>query len=330
MNSYCILSKQVFSEGEYTLVPIRYKDRYNIMDWRNDQMYHLRQNNILTKRAQNEYFNSIISPSFDQKTPSQILFSLLKNKECIGYGGLVHIDWNLKIAEISFLIKTSLEKEYFDQLWNVFLTMIENIAFDYLDLKKIITFSYELRPDLYPILTKHDFKEEKRIQNHIKFKGKSIDALIHYKETVKLSFRKIKHSDKLLLFNWVNDEYSLKNSIHNEPISWEDHQNWFDKKLKNPNTLFYIFQFFSPVGVVRLDNYSNAYRISFSVDKNYRRRGLGNNMIKTILKLNPNQAYIAEVLSENTPSHKIFLKNNFIFQDKFKKNGQEICLYKKV
>jgi hypothetical protein len=33
-----------------------------------------------------------------------LLFSFLKNGECIGYGGLVHINWIDQNAEISFMI----------------------------------------------------------------------------------------------------------------------------------------------------------------------------------------------------------------------------------
>ena len=91
----CLDNNEYTLEG-YSLVPIRLKDRYKIMQWRNEQMFHLRQKKELTVEDQDAYFKKIVSKLFDQDKPKQILFSLLKDKECIGYGGLVHIDWDQK------------------------------------------------------------------------------------------------------------------------------------------------------------------------------------------------------------------------------------------
>ena len=41
-------------------MPIRYEDRMDIMEWRNEQIYHLRQKNPLTKVDQESYFKQVI------------------------------------------------------------------------------------------------------------------------------------------------------------------------------------------------------------------------------------------------------------------------------
>jgi len=51
MNIYKELDLQEYSDGKYSLVPIRYEDRFLIMDWRNQQVYHLRQNQLLTEES---------------------------------------------------------------------------------------------------------------------------------------------------------------------------------------------------------------------------------------------------------------------------------------
>ena len=94
------------------------------MNWRNDQIYHLRQYEI-DKTKSRKYFNDIVANLFDKETPNQILFSYLKNSKCIGYGGLVHINWKDKNAEISFIMDTKLEKEEFQFHWTTFLSLIE-------------------------------------------------------------------------------------------------------------------------------------------------------------------------------------------------------------
>ena len=60
MNYYSILTKQIFNYQKFSLVPIRFEDRISIMNWRNEQMFHLRQNKILTLEDQNTYFEKIV------------------------------------------------------------------------------------------------------------------------------------------------------------------------------------------------------------------------------------------------------------------------------
>ena len=98
MHSYKALNKQIFFSENYSIIPIRYEDRFSIMKWRNDQIYHLRQNISLTEENQEKYFTEVIPLLFKIKKPEQLLFSFLENDICIGYGGLVRINWNDKNA----------------------------------------------------------------------------------------------------------------------------------------------------------------------------------------------------------------------------------------
>ena len=85
-NFYSVLKSNIFSEGAYTIVPIRDQDKYDIMRWRNEQIYHLRQSKPLSQKDQDYYFNEVIAPLFTKEKPDQILFSLLERNVCIGYG----------------------------------------------------------------------------------------------------------------------------------------------------------------------------------------------------------------------------------------------------
>jgi hypothetical protein len=181
MESYKCLQKQEIRKGEYVIVPIRYEDRLAIMKWRNDQMYHLRQDKLLTEKDQESYFQSIILPSFKEKLPAQILFSFLHNEKCIGYGGLVHINWHAKEAEVSFIMATELEAFNFEKNWVVFLYLLEKVAFTDLKFNKLVTYAFDLRPHLYKALEFSKYIEEARLKNHYLFKNKLIDVVIHAK-----------------------------------------------------------------------------------------------------------------------------------------------------
>ncbi len=181
--TYKPLKKQTFSFGEYEIVPIRDEDKFKIMQWRNEQMYHLRQNEPLTQEKQEAYFKNVVAKLFEQEKPEQLLFSFLRNGECIGYGGLVHINWKEKTAELSFIMDTKLEAEEFEKNWLSFLYLIDKVAFGELEFNAIFTYAYDLRPHLYPVLEKAGFRFVKRLYKKIEVKNEKIDVIIHKKET---------------------------------------------------------------------------------------------------------------------------------------------------
>ncbi|AFK01766.1 putative ribosomal-protein-serine acetyltransferase [Emticicia oligotrophica DSM 17448] len=176
---YQCLKNQEFTFQEFSLIPLRDEDKYPIMKWRNEQIYHLRQAKPLTETDQKNYFENVVAKLFEQAKPNQILFSFLKNGECIGYGGLVHINWIDLNAEISFIMDTALEKDFFEYHWSAYLNLIKQVAFNDIGFHKIFTYAFDLRPHLYTMLLKNGFSEEARLKEHCLFEGKFIDVLIH-------------------------------------------------------------------------------------------------------------------------------------------------------
>lgn len=181
MNYYRVLNKQKYTEGNFSIVPIRYEDRLDILRWRNDQIYHLRQNKPLTVEDQDNYFKAVVNKLFDQDKPNQILFSYIKNEICIGYGGLVHINWIDKNAEISFIMDTKLEKEHFQLHWITYLGLIEQLAFVELGLHKIYIYAFDLRPHLYKAAEYANFERDAVLKEHCLFQGEYKDVVIYSK-----------------------------------------------------------------------------------------------------------------------------------------------------
>lgn len=178
---YRCIQQQTYQAGNYSIVPIRGEDKYAIMQWRNAQIYHLRQQKPLTRDDQEKYFRTVIADLFSQEQPAQLLFSYLENDQCIGYGGLVHINWLDRYAEISFIIDPALEKDHFKKHWVTYLSLIEQVAFREMRLHKIFTYAFDMRPHLYEAVEAAGFVQEARLKEQCFFEGKFIDVVIHAK-----------------------------------------------------------------------------------------------------------------------------------------------------
>ena len=308
---YPLLKSNTLCIGEYSVVPLRYQDIFLIMEWRNQQMYHLRQDSQLTRDGQENYYQNIVKSSFRKRYPKQFLFSFLENNNCIGYGGLVHINWVQKEAEISFLIDTEREKKDFKKLWLNYLDMIEEIAFSRLRLKKIYTYSYDIRPKLYEVLEKAEYYLEKKVSEVIKIDGKQFNIKINSKYHNQFRLRGLIWEDRKLLFEWINDQQTRRESLNKKPIKWIDHCKWFEERIINHSANNFVFLQGSALGFLRLDKLKNRYNISFLVAPSFRGKGIGKKMITSILQKKPNFRFSAEVFSSNIASNKIFLYNGF-------------------
>ena len=278
--SYKCLVRQKIAEGRYNIQPLRDEDRYAIMEWRNEQRFHLRQRCVLTKQQQDLYFQNVVAQLFDNQTPDQLLFSYMEDDKCIGYGGLVHINWEDRHAEISFLTSASFESS-FECHWINFLNLIEKVAFDELFLHKIFTYAYDLRPKLYPILEQAGYTSN-RLKDHKFFEGQFVDVVIHSKIIDSLTFRMADVSDAEIYYEWVNEEEVRRQSFDTGRISLEDHLRWFKKTLIDPLVTMLVFEFKNrKVGQIRFQKVANDTAIvSISINKEERGKGLASRIIK--------------------------------------------------
>ena len=331
MGTYRVLNQQIITDGEYSLVPIRYEDRWRIMQWRNEQIYHLRQAKPLTEEQQEYYFTNVIAKLFDKEQPDQILFSYLKNGECIGYGGLVHINWTDKNAEISFIINTVLEKEEFDFHWEKYLTLLEQIAFNDLAFHKIYTYAFNLRPHLYNAIEKAGFVYEATLKEDCLFEGEYIDSIIHSKIN-QTSLRSINKDDLEITYKWAKNKNIRRFSINNDPIPYEIHKEWFEKKMFDKECIYLIFENILniPMGSVRIDIKGEVGEISYLLDEKFQGKGLGKILLKQFEKYLINNRkeihfLIGKVLKENIASITIFKKLNYNMIEE-----KDFFLFKKI
>ncbi|WP_343631864.1 GNAT family N-acetyltransferase [Fluviicola sp.] len=310
MRSYKCLPNSSYESGHFQLVPIRDEDQLLIMKWRNEQIYHLRQVKPLTKEDQKHYFETVVSELFTQTHPKQLLFSFLENDTCIGYGGLVHINWIDKHAEVSFIMNTELEAERFAEIWTAYLELLPEIAFTDLGLHKLFTYAYDLRPHLFPVLENSGFMQEARLKDHCLFNGAYKDVLIHSlwnSEQPHIYLREASEEDLQLLFDWANEPSVRANSLNSEPIPFETHQKWFQSQLTNPDSkLFILTDGVEPLGQIRIQKKDLLWEIGYSIDKKHRGKKLGAAIVHLLVEKFNDYSFKAIVKKENTASLKVF------------------------
>ena len=118
--------------------------------------------------------------------------------------------------------------------------------------------------------------------------------------------------DALLLFNWVNDEVVRLNSINQDTILWENHLNWFSSRLNSNQTYIYILTDGKiNYGQIRIDKYNNWWIIDYSIDVNFRGKGLGSLIVKLLVEKNKGYNFKAIVKQNNPSSIHVFLKLGF-------------------
>ena len=82
-------------------------------------------------------------------------------------------------------------------------------------------------------------------------------------------------------FFWVNDPEVRSQSLITEPVSWLEHQVWFDQHLADPDSLMFVLEAHDlPLGQVRFDCKADYALLAYSVDTIVRGRGLGTTLIR--------------------------------------------------
>lgn len=157
-------------------------------------------------------------------------------------------------------------------------------------------------------------------QQHKMLDGKSPERIINaFKnlKTVHLHFRLANKADAELYFNWRNDPLVKNNSYNPTEIDYEQHVKWFLSKLESNTCNFYLFlnSENKPVGQVRIDTAENEDIIGISIDKDFRGKSIGREMLEQstgdYLQSNPSSSIVAYIKQENKPSYSIFKKAGF-------------------
>ncbi len=178
---YACLDPAVVRRGERSLRALSREDMIPIMHWRNAQLEVLRQPEPLTLEQQERYFGHVVLPSFAEAQPRQILLAYLLGEALIGYGGLVHIAWPDRRAEVSFLVDPARAAvpEIYAEDFACYLDLIREVAFRHLGFTRLFTETFDIRPLHVSLLERHGFEFEGRMRAHVWINGQPVDSLIH-------------------------------------------------------------------------------------------------------------------------------------------------------
>lgn len=179
-DAYACVDVGGLTRGSLSLRPIAWADREPIRRWRNDQLDVLRQSAPLTEDQQDRYFATVVRPQLEQERPDQILVALIDDASLVGYGGLVHISWPNRRAEISFMTETtrSADNHRFQSDLRAFLSMVTELA-SRLVLHRLTTECYAFRDDFIEQLEAAGFVREGRLREHVRTEEGFIDSVLH-------------------------------------------------------------------------------------------------------------------------------------------------------
>ena len=137
-----------------------------------------------------------------------------------------------------------------------------------------------------------------------------------------LTLRPATSDDAALLWRWVNDAAVRASAFSPDPIPWEGHVAWFQRRLQDDGCRIFIAHDpeGSPVGQIRFDLHENGRaQIDVSLAVEHRGRGLASELIVVGLAAyweeGGSSQVDAWVREENTASRRSFERAGFSLEE---------------
>jgi RimJ/RimL family protein N-acetyltransferase len=134
-----------------------------------------------------------------------------------------------------------------------------------------------------------------------------------------LELRRADSKDLYHTYEWATDQNVRRFALTQHHISFAEHQNWFEQKIKSNSCYYYILEENrEPIGSIRFDLIDSFAQISYLLGTAAQGKGLGllllqkgMNQLLNEAKLPEFNAFLGEVLPENTRSIRIFEQLGF-------------------
>lgn len=234
--------------------------------------------------------------------------------ECCAAGGavLLHLTADNQAAMFEFLVNEGLA-----------ISLAEALALSETDL---------------PVLADHQLPRQRTL-----FDGGASQRLqaifTELATTWTYQLRRATASDAALYFTWANDPTVRQNAIHVEPIVWDTHVAWFERRLQDPNTYLYVLSTISgePLGQVRVEFNAPGEPglIDYSVAPAFRGRGLGTVLLRRAFQRLRHErptlaggAVLGQVKAGNEASARVFERLRFMRQEAVTLQGEAYAVFR--
>jgi RimJ/RimL family protein N-acetyltransferase len=151
--------------------------------------------------------------------------------------------------------------------------------------------------------------------------GRGSERVVKTIRLEKLHLRSVSEQDCELLWHWVNEPDVRQSAFQSEYILWEEHIQWFSKKLADPHCFHFIALNDEnvPVGQIRFDVEGAEAEVDVSLDTTKRGSGYGSLLISLGVEQLVRQAFITIIHSwvklENKASIRAFTKAGFVLHE---------------
>lgn len=136
---------------------------------------------------------------------------------------------------------------------------------------------------------------------------------------MQIHHRKANISDLDLYFEWTNDPATRNNSFNTQDVDYQEHTNWFLRKIEDKKALLLVFENEKniPVGQIRIEQKTDENIIGISIDNNFRGLGLAVSMLTSAC-----ETFFTEFQEKSI--HAYIKKTNLASLNSFKKAGFEV------
>jgi RimJ/RimL family protein N-acetyltransferase len=146
-----------------------------------------------------------------------------------------------------------------------------------------------------------------------------------------IKIREATESDAKLLYQWQMDPDVRQASIKQQSFSFDSHCDWLRKTLNDSNAKLYIALYQdNAVGMLRLNQMDQFWRLSILVAKEYRGRGFAESMLKDMVELSHvslKKSLDAIVRKDNLASLATFTKSGWLKQSEGDESLSETTLF---
>lgn len=148
--------------------------------------------------------------------------------------------------------------------------------------------------------------------------GQGIKHLVSSIYANSISLRSATSDDCRMYWDWANETTVREQAFSQGLIPYPEHKKWFLDKIDNPNSFLFVARLIdgTNLGQIRFDCEDSVAKIDISVDKNFRKFGLGKVLLKQGIELvktmRNSLKFKSEILDKNIASKNIFINNGFV------------------